>query len=76
MSDHDTPSSIFTLCCRKHTDSQYEDRDVNMAFENRHMPLFKIVPPTAGSFIYLEAKYRIDHIEYKNSKIILYMTRN
>jgi hypothetical protein len=42
-----------------------------MAFENEHMPLFKVVPPTVGSFIYLECKMMIEAIAYRDGKIIL-----
>lgn len=74
MSETDTPSELFTLRTRRWVESQYEDRQVNMAFENRHVPLFKVVPPTVGSFIYLECKYRIDAIAYYKGKIVLCLT--
>jgi hypothetical protein len=74
MSEHDTESSIFRLRTRNSDQSPYEDRGINMAFENQHMPLFKIVPPAVGSFIYLEGKYRIDAIAYYKGKIILCVT--
>ena len=69
--ENDTESNLFTLLVRASPDSKYEDRKVNMAFENNHMPLFKVVPPTVGSFIYLECKMMIEAIAYKNGKIIL-----
>jgi hypothetical protein len=74
MSEHDTPSEIFTLQTRNSVDSKYEDRQVNMAFENRHMPLFKVVPPAVGSYIHLEARFRIDAIAYYKGKIVLCCT--
>lgn len=74
MSEHDTPSNIFELRTRASEASKYENRDVNMRFENEHMPLFKVVPPTLGAFLYLECKYRIDAIAYHKGKIILGLT--
>lgn len=75
MSDRDTPSQIFRLRTRHFGDMEYEDRDVNMEFEKTHIELFKIVPPTIGSFIYLEWKYQVDAIAYQKGKIILCMTK-
>lgn len=74
MSEYDTESSVFRLRTRNSDGSPYNERSVNVAFENKFMPLFKIVPPTAGSFIYLEAKYRIDAVAYHKGKIILCCT--
>lgn len=74
MSEHDTESSIFRVRTRNSEGSPYEDRAINMAFENQHMPLFKVVPPAVGSFIYLESKYRIDAIAYHKGKIVLCLT--
>ena len=74
MSDRDTPSQIFRLRTRMFNGKEYEDRDVNMEFEKNHIELFKVVPPTVGSFIYLEWKYRIDAIAYHKGKIVLCMT--
>jgi hypothetical protein len=74
MSEHDTPSTLFMLRTRQFEDGKYEDRHVNMAFENTHLPLFKVVPPAVGSFIYLEFKYRIDAIAYYKGKIVLCLT--
>jgi hypothetical protein len=74
MSENDTPSVLFSVRTRHMEGQDYEDREINMAFENRHMPLFKVVPPMAGSFIYLECKYRIDAIAYHKGKIVLCLT--
>jgi hypothetical protein len=74
MSEHDTPSTLFTLRTRTMEGQKYEDRAVNMAFENTHVPLFKVVPPSVGSFIYMECKYRIDAIAYYKGKIVLCLT--
>lgn len=74
MSEHDTESNIFRLRTRNADCIPYEEREVNMAFENQHMPLFKIVPPAVGSFLYLEAKYRIDGIAYHKGKIVICCT--
>lgn len=74
MSEHDTPSTLFTLMTRMIDGAKYEDRSVNMAFENKHLPLFKVVPPMVGSFIYIEYKYRIDAIAYHKGKIVLFLT--
>jgi hypothetical protein len=69
--ENDIESSLFTLLVRPSPHCKYEDRKVNMAFENAHMPLFKVVPPTVGSFIYLECRMMIEAIAYKNGKIVL-----
>jgi hypothetical protein len=74
MSEHSTPSTLFTLRTRTMEGQKYEDRAVNMAFENRMLPLFKVVPPQVGSFIYIECKYRIDAIAYHKDKIVLCLT--
>jgi hypothetical protein len=74
MDDNSTPSSIFSLLVRSGEDGVYQDRAVNKSFEYAHMQMFKIVPPTVGSFIYLEYKMRIDAISYKKGKIILSVT--
>jgi hypothetical protein len=74
MSEHDTPSELFTIRTRNVPGSKYEDRHVNMAFENQHMPLFKVVPPTVGSYIHLEARFKIDAILYYKGKIVLCCT--
>jgi len=74
VSEHDTASSIFAVHTRNGNAGPYADRSVNMAFENKHLPLFKIVPPTVGSFIYLESRFRIDAIAYHKGKIHFYLT--
>jgi hypothetical protein len=75
MSDHDTPSETFILATRTCENSQYQPRHVNLAFDKLHIPMFKVVPPTIGSFIDLECMFRIDAIKYgKDGKIILYAT--
>lgn len=72
--DADTPSKVFRVRTRRSENSPYEDRDINMVFEKDYIELFKIVPPTFGSFIYLESKFRIDDIAYHKGKIILCLT--
>ncbi len=70
----ETPSRFFRLRTRNCDGVPYEEREVNMAFEQEYLPLFEIVPPTAGSFIYLEAKYRVDGVAYHKGKIVLCLT--
>ena len=75
MSDNDTESTLFCLFTRNWKEMHYRERPVNKAFENEFMPLFKVVPPSVGSFIQLEAKYLIDEVGYAEGKIILCCTQ-
>lgn len=74
MNIHATESDIFTLAHRRYEDSKYEYRSVNKAFEERHLSLFKIVPPTVGCIINLECPMTIDKIAYVGNKIVLFVT--
>jgi hypothetical protein len=75
MSDHSTPSTFFALKTRSYLNMEYHDRSVNMAFENKHLPLFKVVPPAVGSILHLECFYKIDAISYYDGKIVFHCTK-
>lgn len=72
----ESASTKFSLMHRRRdysdggTFGDYEFREVNKVFEERHIEMFKIVPLCVGSFINLEKSMRIDAIEYTRQNTI------
>lgn len=75
----ETPSKLFAVMVRNMSSplssyGKYENREINMCFETKHIPLFAVCPPSKGAILHLERPMTIDLIEYKDSKIVFWVT--
>lgn len=67
-------STKFSLKFRRSDQKVYKERSVNKSFEDRHIEMFKIVPPCVGSILNLECSMRIDSIEYNDGEIVFWVS--